>query len=464
MNFKKPEFSLGWELEACQGAVIAPEGIEVGYDGSVNGEKLEYKVELPYVTNIEASMAVLGNLMRLKRLKIDSSCGFHIHIGLKNYPKSFPGFQGLWASWCVVLAKEVENAVFDCVPESRKVNRNCKKWLGIYIPQGVVKQPYRSSKYDNQHRYHWVNITEMFRPGGLKTVEIRLMGDTNDYLVLLSWMATFLSFARHAYTLVYDPSRLDHVASLVRHDMMSFKDLLNTPKNHLREKENWTKQIFANHRITHGLTTPSVEKLIALGKVDNKAPVPNDKIQEEGYRYRHHGNVSYNDYRRQVGLVANKGVKGCECNSCNYFFYVNKKGNKKKEAQLNVGPRGIIIDDGGPHGEYGFIENVRFVETLPPHALVTPPSNLTSEQIRRAVEELRPTNVPPEQDPHRANMSIQQLREEALRAQSVTDRGRRLAIQRPAIEPSQDQSDIERIQRTVSEYQVAEFEDDRGDQ
>jgi hypothetical protein len=206
-----PKMSFGWELEATQHINNHVPGIEVTHDGSVNGEHLEYRVKRSLVFNPDESLAALRKVATDPGILTDKSCGFHVHLGMVNRTRRLHA----WAAWFIQLARDVEDEAFAAVPASRLGNRFCRSWKDT--PESVITYRYEASKYSNRDRYNWVNPTEIFRPGGIRTVEIRLMGNTHRYSQLLAWASACRMMGLSAWALISDPSRLEYERNEVKH-------------------------------------------------------------------------------------------------------------------------------------------------------------------------------------------------------------------------------------------------------
>ena len=233
---QKPEFTLGWELEAvkwtgkgrydktcgedhydeydnlisCEDygdCVLSvhpslPLGIKYQRDGSVDGEGHEFVLSPELKDNYEQALELLKHVC--SHTRVDKSCGFHVHVGLANYTSK----RAVWAGWMVQLAKQIETAAFEAVPKSRHENDYCRAWSTDKSVIGVVGKSYSSTKYQNKDRYFWMNVVEMFRPGGIRTVENRLLGNTRRYSYCLAWIGFTLLMAKSAFRLTKDPSCL----------------------------------------------------------------------------------------------------------------------------------------------------------------------------------------------------------------------------------------------------------------
>lgn len=208
-----PKFSLGWELEAVRKASYVPTGVSVGSDGSVNGDGVEYKVNKKLVNNIEANLKALRALCENEAIRVDSTCGFHVHIGVPGRNKR----AHIWAGWFITLGRLIESEAMRAVPDSRKRSQHCKLLSSDErINVSILNKEYEQNKYSNGDRYFWVNVVEMFRPRGLRTVEIRLLGETHRYDYCLAWIAACFLMARHAWALIDDPSMLAAVTQELR--------------------------------------------------------------------------------------------------------------------------------------------------------------------------------------------------------------------------------------------------------
>lgn len=328
MNRKKIGFSVGWELEANRAAVITPPAIDRGRDSSVRDEGVEYRLKAPYFLDAWDSMNQLSLLTSLRRMAVDTSCGFHVHLGLQNYPKSYTGLPSLWASWCVVLAKEIEDYCFRAVPASRDDNATCKRWKGVSVASGIIKQRYNRSKYDNPHRYYWLNVTEMFREQGIRTVEIRLLGNTARFDYIVAWIGLCLHIGHAAYRLISDPSLLPIEVENIRviaHDVERIRDL---KKQHADEVWRILHQVLPKK-----YTQDEFIKWLKRGEVNKDAPAPNTLDRELDMRNKYHFGHSYDyEWRERQGQV--KVSKNCYCDSCNYIHWV--EGTYKPEEKTNV--------------------------------------------------------------------------------------------------------------------------------
>lgn len=214
-DMELPVFTLGWELEATSRAERKIKGVECGHDGSVDGDALEYRIKREMVYKPEESLRALRELLASQALEVNESCGFHVHIGLGVKSRKLQA----WAAHFVTLARLVEKEAFAAVPKSRHGNDYCRSWKEH--TGSVISPIYHASKHSNETRYCWINPVEIFRPGGIRTIEVRLMGDSQSYPYLLAWISFCRSMAASAWALTNDPSRLEM-------EVQELKEVLDT--------------------------------------------------------------------------------------------------------------------------------------------------------------------------------------------------------------------------------------------
>jgi hypothetical protein len=193
----KIEFSLGWELEANHCASRVPAGVDQITDGSVNGDSAEYVVRPTLVKSAKYVLGLLKDLVHSPELNTDKSCGFHVHFAPKGVSLSKMRQWAVMAEW---LGTRIENEAFSAVPDARQDNQYCRK---IELTKRGTR--FSASKYSNQRRYHWLNTVEMFRPSGIRTVEIRLLGNTHRWKYLLAWTLFSLMLGQEAWKLIHNP-------------------------------------------------------------------------------------------------------------------------------------------------------------------------------------------------------------------------------------------------------------------
>lgn len=214
-----PNFSLGWELEATDRAQRPLKGVEMDHDGSVNGDALEYRASKRIVFDPQKSLEALRHLATDPFLKTDASCGFHVHIGLGKRSRRIHQ----WAAAFVTLARHVESEAFEAVPGSRASSSYCRKWA--QSRESIIQKEYVRNKHSCPDRYNWINPVEIFRPGGIRTIEIRLMGDTHRYPYLLAWVAFCRLMAMSAWAVSIDISREQQEIDSLKMVLRTIRDM-----------------------------------------------------------------------------------------------------------------------------------------------------------------------------------------------------------------------------------------------
>lgn len=214
----KLNFTLGWEMEANHVPTRVPEGITQTEDGSVNGDGAEFVV-LPAITKSPRYvLSLLKDLVHSPKLNTDDSCGFHVHVSASNL-HSLPRMRQ-WAIATEYLAEQIEEKAFEAVPDSRADNQYCKPIT--LLENGQI---FLFGKYSNSRRYHWLNTVEMFRPGGIRTIENRLLGHTHRWKYVLAWSLFTMELARRGWELSNHPFQVD-----------DHKEKLTIMLDHIREE------------------------------------------------------------------------------------------------------------------------------------------------------------------------------------------------------------------------------------
>src|ERR1035437_2227150 len=204
----KLNLTLGWELEANRKPSNIPEGIELISDGSVDDDSAEYVVMPAITRSPRYVLGLLKDLVHLPGLNTNKSCGFHIHVSASNISSIARMRQ--WAIATEHLAMLVEDLAFKAVPESRKSNQYCRRITPLHGGES-----FPSRKYDNSRRYNWLNTVEMFRPGGIRTIEVRLLGHTHRWKYLLAWSLFSMELASRGWKVSNDPYNVTKHVELI---------------------------------------------------------------------------------------------------------------------------------------------------------------------------------------------------------------------------------------------------------
>jgi hypothetical protein len=182
----------------------------------VNGDGAEFIVLPSLVKSARFVLGLLKDLVHAPELNTDKSCGYHVHFAPRGVSVEK---MRKWAINCEVLALRVESLAFDAVPDARKSNSYCRKI--VPISHGTR---FTSIKYSNDRRYHWVNTVEMFRPGGIRTVEVRLLGNTHRWKYLLSWSLFCLALGKEAWKLIYQPLAVEESVIVLSDYLKKIRD------------------------------------------------------------------------------------------------------------------------------------------------------------------------------------------------------------------------------------------------
>lgn len=244
--------SFGLELECVQTTAEAQNVINehrwlVRHDGSVRGQQNE---ELPDSLEIitrplsvavhcgqdgsdlsidaDSLRSVAGTVSDLCRCAavVNKTCGFHIHLGKPG--KDDSDWDVKKSDWgpertrtMLIIGLLMEERLFRACPPSRAQSAYCqpigtaytRAELGSYYPMGATLP---NNKYDCHKRRCWLNLVETRRKGtdhrllrglshGLGTIEVRLLGNTNNPEYALAWVLLWLKIAAYV---AYLPSSL----------------------------------------------------------------------------------------------------------------------------------------------------------------------------------------------------------------------------------------------------------------
>jgi hypothetical protein len=224
----------GWELECidiaiptadntetrAQWADITAHNIFVTHDGSVRGRGLELIIKEP--KPCRETLETLQWLIDTYSPRVDKSCGLHFHFSVQE--KTETGLRNISAyeksklvNNLFALCSMFEDVIFPLFPFSRQSNSFCARFREIYARKNVtVRQKLghiSPSKTSNQTRYCWLNMVEMYRPGGHGTVEFRLLGNTvrMEYIADVALMFQFLVTQSFTMNLIKNPDALTDI-------------------------------------------------------------------------------------------------------------------------------------------------------------------------------------------------------------------------------------------------------------
>ena len=204
-------YTFGVEMETCTRREVDPDGLNLKTmeDGSISG--------IEYVTGVlkgDVGIQQLKNICRALReedVRVDRSCGVHIHIGNTIFNRRF-------SIMLLKLCKQIEDDVYAIMPSSRKSNSYCKllpdsisgmnfhnyrKTLGDFTQGVPINKEYNKKKHHpgghyNSQRYYWVNLTNCSAATGPETVEFRPHSATIDFDKIYNWLLICMSIVSFA--------------------------------------------------------------------------------------------------------------------------------------------------------------------------------------------------------------------------------------------------------------------------
>lgn len=149
-------------------------------DGSIDGKEF-----VSGVLRGERGLEAIREFCRAARgFDVDSSCGFHLHIGFTDLDDD--------AKLAVMLAYHyTQDAWFSFVDDDRADNTFCRKFgwncSGVRSWDDIVR-------YTQDNRYRWVNVCSFDKHG---TIEVRLHGGTLDAQAITDWVCSHIRFVEH---------------------------------------------------------------------------------------------------------------------------------------------------------------------------------------------------------------------------------------------------------------------------
>lgn len=330
--------------------------VNVGSDGSINYGRNEEGTEIRVCVKRGEVRKVVPELLKALRdlgARVNKSCGLHVHLDQRNNPNVAETYQKL---------VRAQSLLYAIVPQSRRENSYCKR-----------TRNYNFNDARHGDRYHAINAAAY---GRYHTIEVRLFGGTLDGDKIVNWIETLYGIAEGDVVLRC-PKSFD---AAKRHWKISAENL------------NWLKSRQAKF-----------------------AAVPLAPVAESEGEEAEHRPPENEPLRTRRGAVA---VSSNEQNGSRIVF-----NRISENPTFGAGAYGVVAVDPAANvnvealqsGEIGRIEGVAFAESrqieedinevsAPPQyqAVVHPTTAtelagaveaLTSDHIRRAVEQLREANA-----------------------------------------------------------------------
>lgn len=219
----------GWEFEICRWTAgtnyrsVEPKIVK-GSDGSVHDMGLEFRTREP-MSPFDSLQIFHDFIKNSLEIQIDQSAGIHLHFSVENGRLS-PKINRKYLNNLYAIGSMFEDRIFQLVHECRRNNRYClplQKAMETNAEErqatSVQKKLGRISPYkgDNNKRYCWLNFVEIWRQGGIRTVEFRLLGNTKRIEYIAAWFRLCLTMVYGALILdVYkDVNSLANVQKLM---------------------------------------------------------------------------------------------------------------------------------------------------------------------------------------------------------------------------------------------------------
>ncbi len=186
--------------------MLAHPGFGQKCDCSING--LEYVS--PILRGREGLRKVRTFMAAGEGMRVDRSCGYHLHIDMRDDSGMDSPTRFLVAA--AYLA--VEDQFFAKVAQSRRDNHYCYRWDTRFLNEFMEAARYRDNFYDTarmQDRYNWLNIRAFVDHGSF---ENRLHQGTWNFRKVRDWISLNLRFVKAASRIKAGPN----------HSPATFKD------------------------------------------------------------------------------------------------------------------------------------------------------------------------------------------------------------------------------------------------
>ncbi len=184
-----------------------PAGWTAQHDGSLNAAPGFRTIEIvsPILDGMDGLNQVLTvfDILNAVGAQVNSSCGFHVHVGVRSVLGSRASDEGLVVRWVrrmLHLVSVHELGLFAITGKrSRLDNSYCetikRQWNQVLETTSSLETITRKVEYHGE-RYHTLNLCNL--TGGKRTVEFRLFGATLDGIQALGYIIAALGIAQRA--------------------------------------------------------------------------------------------------------------------------------------------------------------------------------------------------------------------------------------------------------------------------
>ncbi len=236
-------------------------------------------------TQIYRSIPSICQYMKKYDVKVNETCGFHLHLSHKKLhsPYTLRRLLKLWLA--------IEDILVATQPISRHKNRFCHRLLKGYANGDTLKVPNdysaRKSYVGLRDRYQTINLHALYGHG---TIETRLHAGTTDAKTILNWIRLITSIYDYALSPFYDPKKIQTLFEMPISDkkIKAAYDLLALPeKLQLYFTTRIDKQKFRtlSYESKAAITVRKIDKIRKqLQAQKAKLDLKLKKIESENYR------------------------------------------------------------------------------------------------------------------------------------------------------------------------------------
>ncbi|QDP63181.1 MAG: putative amidoligase enzyme [Prokaryotic dsDNA virus sp.] len=209
------QYTFGVELETSRGQNDTMEqetmdnnlNVLACYDGSIRGR--EYVTGVLKGNDGMEQLEGICDALNNTEHEVDRRCGVHVHIGGANFNRAF-------GAMALRLACQIQDDIFEMLPESRRNNSYCPKIdVRTYkntnfknankkIAQFVFGRTNLDKTYNKKYhlgrypstRYNWMNMVRCGSASNGETLEFRCHAGSLNFEKLQNWILVCMSIVR----------------------------------------------------------------------------------------------------------------------------------------------------------------------------------------------------------------------------------------------------------------------------